>query len=64
MKICSYRNTPYEYELFIDSYHISGKVVQAYYGDSREPEHIEVRDLADEVRIQDEAPQPQVDRGD
>ena len=30
--------------------HISGKDVKAYYGDTREPEHVEVRDLADEVR--------------
>jgi cobaltochelatase CobN len=30
--------------------HLSGKDVKAYYGDTREPEHIEVRDLADEVR--------------
>jgi len=30
--------------------HISGKEVKAYYGDTREPEHVEVRDLADEVR--------------
>jgi len=29
---------------------ISGKEVQTYYGDTREPEHVEVRDLADEVR--------------
>jgi len=28
----------------------SGKDVKAYYGDTREPEHIEVRDLADELR--------------
>ena len=30
--------------------HLSGKDVKAYYGDTREPEHVEVRDLADEVR--------------
>ncbi|NPV61598.1 MAG: cobaltochelatase subunit CobN [Methanotrichaceae archaeon] len=30
--------------------HISGKEVKAYYGDTREPEHVEVRELADEVR--------------
>jgi len=30
--------------------HISGRDVKAYYGDTREPEHVEVRDLADEVR--------------
>jgi cobaltochelatase CobN len=30
--------------------HFSGKEVKAYYGDTREPEHVEVRDLADEVR--------------
>jgi cobaltochelatase CobN len=29
---------------------ISGRDVKAYYGDTREPEHVEVRDLADEVR--------------
>jgi cobaltochelatase CobN len=28
----------------------SGRDVKAYYGDTREPEHVEVRDLADEVR--------------
>ncbi len=30
--------------------HVSGKEVKAYYGDTREPEHVEVRDLADEIR--------------
>jgi len=30
--------------------HLSGKDVKAYYGDTRGPEHVEVRDLADEVR--------------
>ncbi|MEW6619132.1 MAG: cobaltochelatase subunit CobN [bacterium] len=30
--------------------HISGKEVKTYYGDTREPEHIEVRDMADEIR--------------
>ncbi|MBU1800630.1 MAG: cobaltochelatase subunit CobN [Bacteroidetes bacterium] len=30
--------------------HLSGKEVRTYYGDTREPEHIEVRDMADEVR--------------
>ena len=30
--------------------HLSGREVKAYYGDTREPEHVEVRDLADEVR--------------
>lgn len=30
--------------------HISGKEIKAYYGDTREPEHVEVRDMADEVR--------------
>ncbi|AFD00444.1 magnesium chelatase, H subunit/cobaltochelatase, CobN subunit [Methanocella conradii HZ254] len=30
--------------------HYSGRDVKAYYGDTREPEHVEVRDLADEVR--------------
>jgi cobaltochelatase CobN len=29
---------------------ISGKDVKSYYGDTREPEQVEVRDLADEVR--------------
>ncbi len=29
---------------------ISGKEVRTYYGDTREPENVEVRDLADEVR--------------
>jgi magnesium chelatase, H subunit len=28
----------------------SGKEVKAYYGDTREPEHVEVRDLSDEIR--------------
>ncbi len=30
--------------------HISGKEVKTYYGDTREPEHVEVRDMADEIR--------------
>ncbi len=30
--------------------HYSGSQVKPYYGDTREPEHIEVRDLADEIR--------------
>jgi magnesium chelatase, H subunit len=30
--------------------HYSGKETKAYYGDTREPEHVEVRDLADELR--------------
>ncbi|HII98292.1 MAG TPA: cobaltochelatase subunit CobN [Methanoregula sp.] len=30
--------------------HYSGSEVKPYYGDTREPEHIEVRDLADEIR--------------
>ena len=30
--------------------YISGKPVRTYYGDTREPEHVEVRDMADEVR--------------
>ena len=30
--------------------HISGAPVKTYYGDTREPEHVEVRDMADEVR--------------
>ena len=29
---------------------ISGKEVKTYYGDTREPEHVKVRDMADEVR--------------
>ncbi|MDY0040687.1 MAG: cobaltochelatase subunit CobN, partial [Desulforhabdus sp.] len=29
---------------------LSGKEVKTYYGDTREPEHVEVRDLADEIR--------------
>ena len=29
---------------------VSGKEVEAYYGDTRDPDHVEVRDLADEVR--------------
>lgn len=29
---------------------VSGKDVKSYYGDTREPEHVEVRDLADEIR--------------
>ena len=29
---------------------LSGKEVRSYYGDTREPEHVEVRDMADEVR--------------
>ncbi|MDP2844470.1 MAG: cobaltochelatase subunit CobN, partial [Candidatus Methanoperedens sp.] len=29
---------------------ISGREVKSYYGDTREPEHVEVRDLADEIR--------------
>jgi cobaltochelatase CobN len=29
---------------------VSGKDVEAYYGDTREPDHVDVRDLADEVR--------------
>ncbi len=29
---------------------LSGKKVKTYYGDTREPEHVEVRDMADEVR--------------
>jgi len=29
---------------------LSGKEVHTYYGDTREPEHVEVRDLADEIR--------------
>jgi len=29
---------------------ISGRDVKTYYGDTREPEHVEVRDMADEVR--------------
>jgi len=30
--------------------HVSGQQVKAYYGDTREPEQVAVRDLADEVR--------------
>ncbi|WAC05779.1 MAG: cobaltochelatase subunit CobN [Methanoregula sp.] len=30
--------------------HYSGDEVKPYYGDTREPEHLEVRDLADEIR--------------
>lgn len=30
--------------------HYSGMDVKPYYGDTREPEHVEVRDLADEIR--------------
>lgn len=30
--------------------HLSGREVRTYYGDTREPEHVEVRDMADEVR--------------
>ncbi len=30
--------------------HLSGKQVKSYYGDTRDPSHVEVRDLADEVR--------------
>ena len=30
--------------------HYSGNVVKPYYGDTREPEHVEVRDLSDEIR--------------
>ncbi len=30
--------------------HLSGKEVKTYYGDTRNPEHVEVRDLADEIR--------------
>jgi cobaltochelatase CobN len=30
--------------------HYSGKETKAYYGDTREPENVEVRDLSDEVR--------------
>jgi len=30
--------------------HISGHEVKTYYGDTREPEHVEVRDLSDEIR--------------
>jgi len=29
---------------------LSGRKVRTYYGDTREPEHVEVRDMADEVR--------------
>jgi cobaltochelatase CobN len=30
--------------------HLSGKKVKTYYGDTREPEAVEVRDMADEIR--------------
>jgi cobaltochelatase CobN len=30
--------------------HLSGKAVKTYYGDTREPEAVEVRDMADEIR--------------
>jgi cobaltochelatase CobN len=30
--------------------YLSGNEVKTYYGDTREPEHVEVRDLADEIR--------------
>ncbi|MFA5330832.1 MAG: cobaltochelatase subunit CobN [Methanoregula sp.] len=30
--------------------HYSGNEVKPYYGDTREPDHVEVRDLADEIR--------------
>jgi len=30
--------------------HLSGNEVKTYYGDTREPGHVEVRDLADEIR--------------
>ena len=30
--------------------HLSGKTVKTYYGDTREPSHVEVRTLADELR--------------
>jgi len=30
--------------------HLSGNEVKTYYGDTREPRHVEVRDLADEIR--------------
>jgi len=30
--------------------HLSGKDVKTYYGDTRESDHVEVRDLADEIR--------------
>ncbi|HID07630.1 MAG TPA: cobaltochelatase subunit CobN, partial [Armatimonadetes bacterium] len=30
--------------------HLSGSEVKTYYGDTREPEHVEVRNLADEIR--------------
>lgn len=29
---------------------LSGKEVKTYYGDTRQPEHVEVRDMADEIR--------------
>ena len=36
--------------LTIAAREISGKEVEAYYGDTRDPDHVEVRTLADEVR--------------
>ncbi len=36
--------------LTVAARHLSGKEVRTYYGDTREPEKIEVRDLADEIR--------------
>lgn len=30
--------------------HVSGKEVKNYYGDTRDPEHVSVRDLADEIK--------------
>ncbi len=30
--------------------HVSGKAVKNYYGDTRDPEHVAVRDLADEIK--------------
>jgi cobaltochelatase CobN len=36
--------------LTVAARHYSGGEVKAYYGDTREPEHVEVRDLADEIR--------------
>jgi cobaltochelatase CobN len=45
--------------------HLSGKAVKTYYGDTREPEAVEVRDMADEIRrvVRTKLLQSQMDRG-
>jgi cobaltochelatase CobN len=45
---CSYFGT--QGGMTVAARSISGKEVKSYYGDTREPEHVEVRDLADEIR--------------